>query len=341
MRPGELFGIAAFANALGEPGSVESILPADSATKRMIRGWGYRNFHRASDGTGITDLAVEAGSRVLDKVGILAEDIDLIVLAIPDIAEYLYWDAAAATQARLGANNAEALLINQACCSGVVSFDHVAGKFSTHSSYNSALIIAANRVCEPYWDRVRTNTTVASDGACAAVAIRNFPRCCWLTTEIMTDGTYADFFRLEVGGTARPFGPSGEAVRILDRLDRLNKFFGSNTMAMGDFTESIGKRLVEVVDRACKSVALTRSDLKHIIHTADNIKAFSDLSRQLGIAIDCTNEDISMEYGHLGAADQIFGLEKKLSSGKLGKGDVVALTSVGSGMHWTCTLLQI
>jgi 3-oxoacyl-[acyl-carrier-protein] synthase-3 len=81
--------------------------------------------------------------------------------------------------------------------------------------------------------------------------------------------------------------------------------------------------------------------LKHIIHTADNIKAFSDLSRQLGIAIDCTNEDISMEYGHLGAADQIFGLEKKLSSGKLGKGDVVALTSVGSGMHWTCTLLQI
>ena len=48
-----------------------------------------------------------------------------------------------------------------------------------------------------------------------------------------------------------------------------------------------------------------------------------------------------MEHGHIGCADQLFGLERHLESGELVPGDLVALMSTGSGMHWVCAILRI
>lgn len=48
-----------------------------------------------------------------------------------------------------------------------------------------------------------------------------------------------------------------------------------------------------------------------------------------------------MELGHFGPADQLLSLERLLTAGELVTGDMVALLSMGSGMHWTCTLLRV
>ncbi len=227
------FGIAAMAHVLGDPVPVAAAAPQYTTDLEKIRSWGYQTLHRAAAGTGLTDLAAAAGHRALERAGMLAADLDLVVLAMSDIAEYLYWDAAAATQARLGARHAEALLLNQACGSGVASFDAVAGKLATHPGYRTALIIAANRVCEPYWNRMETITSVSSDGAVAAVAVRGHPSCRWLTTTVLTDGRYADFMRLEDGGTARPFTAGGQRVAaVASPFDRLDGFFDGDVREM-------------------------------------------------------------------------------------------------------------
>jgi 3-oxoacyl-[acyl-carrier-protein] synthase-3 len=336
------FGIVAFGRSLPEPSDVDSAAPDYTTDLDRVRGWGYRTFHRAPEGVGLTDLAVAAGEQALAEAGVAAEDVDLVVLAMADLAEYLYWDPAAATQARLGASGAEALLVNQACGGGVAAFDLVAGKFAAHPGYRTALVIGANRVAEPYWNRMEINTSVYSDGAAAAVIRRDHGSCAWLATEIITDGTYADFMRMDLGGAARPF-TAGDAdqPQVRSPHDRLDDFFAGDVRKMFAFVSMIRTRSREVVDAACSRAGVARADLRRVIHFNDNVRQLADLAADFGVPVETTNQKIGLELGHVGCADQLLTLQRLLADGELAAGDLVALTSTSSGMHWGCTLLRV
>ncbi|MER7753816.1 3-oxoacyl-[acyl-carrier-protein] synthase III C-terminal domain-containing protein [Kitasatospora sp. NPDC097643] len=339
---GVRFGVVAIGQALPEPSAVADLAPSYTEDLDRIRGWGYRTFHRAPEGVGLTDLAVEAGRQALAEAGIGADEVDLVVLAIADLAEYLYWDPAASTQARLGAHGAEAVLVNQACGGGVAAFDLVAGKFAVHPAYRTALVIGANRVAEPYWNRMEINTSVYSDGAAAAVVRRDHGGCRWLATETITDGTYADFMRMDVGGAANPFRAGDpEQPHVANPQDRLDAFFQGDVRAMYRFVSMIRSRSREVVDLACARAGIARQDIRRVIHFNDNGRQLADLAKDLDIALDRTNVDTALEHGHIGCADQLVTLRRLLAAGELATGDVVALTSTSSGMHWICTLLQV
>src|SRR6266540_1131784 len=336
------FGVLAMGHVLGEPVEVAQAAGEYTDDVTKIETWGYRTFHRAEAGTGLTDLAESAGQLALKRSGVDAADVDLLVLAMSDIAEHLYWDPAAATQARLGAHQAEALLLNQACVSGVLSFDAVAGKFATHPEYRTALVIAANRVCEQYWNRMESTTSISSDGAAAAVLVRDHPRCRWLATATISDGRYANFFRLSLGGAAHPFRPGEHRPALVDNpFDRLEDFFGRDHRAMLRFVETIGERNREVLARACAQACVAPESVTRVIHQNDNLRAFAELAEELAIPLERTNVALAMQLGHLGCADHLLCLESHLAAGDLAAGDIVALTSVGSGMHWACTLLRI
>ncbi|MEE1784669.1 3-oxoacyl-[acyl-carrier-protein] synthase III C-terminal domain-containing protein [Streptomyces sp. SP17BM10] len=336
------FGIVSLAHTLGEPVDVDPVVPEFTADVERVRSWGYRRFHRAADGVGLTDLAVEAGRLALERAAVAASEVDLVVLAMSDLSEYLYWDAAASTAARLEAYDAEAVLLGQACGGGVAAFDLVGGRFATHPDYDTALIIGANRVCEPYWNRMEINTSIFSDGAAAAVVRRDHPRCRWMLTETLTDGRYADFMRMETGGAARPFGGGDhERPRVLSPTDRLQDFFADDLRRMFAFVSTIRNRNREIVERACARAGIAVDDLARLLHFHDNVNAFAELAKDLGLPLERTNTELAAEHGHVGCADQLLSLERQLAAGELAEGDIVALTSTGSGMHWLCTLLTI
>jgi 3-oxoacyl-[acyl-carrier-protein] synthase III len=336
------FGIVALGHALGEELAVMDVAPQYTDELRKVAGWGFRGFHRAHDSTGLTDLAEQAGRLALERAGLAADELDLVVLAMTDIAEYLYWDAAAAIQARLGAHRAEALLVNQACGSGVLALDAAAGKFATRPEYRTALVVGANRVCDAYWNRMESTTAITSDGAAAAVLARGHEGRRFLSAAVISDGRYADFFRLETGGTARPFGSDGCVPdRVASPYDRLEEFFGDDHRAMLDFADTVLRREREVFEVACARAGVQSDRVRRVIHLNDNRKALADLASELGLPLERTNAELAMAHGHLGCADQLFCLEQHLEAGEIGPGDLVALMSTGSGMHWVCALLRI
>ncbi|MEO6089066.1 MAG: 3-oxoacyl-[acyl-carrier-protein] synthase III C-terminal domain-containing protein [Umezawaea sp.] len=335
------FGIVSLGHVLGEPVDVAETASRFTADVDRVRGWGYRTFHRAEDGVGLTDLAARAGILALERAGVDPGEVDLVVLAMSDLAEHLYWDAAGATQAKVGAHGAEAVLLTQACGGGVAAFDIVAGKLATHPDYDTALIIGANRVCEQYWNRMEINTSVFSDGAAAAVVRRDHPRRRWLTTEILSDGRYADFMRMDVGAAADPFTAATADVKVKSPTARLEEFFAGDIRRMFEFVSTIRTRNHEIVRRACARVGLAPDDLARLIHFNDNVQALTELAKDLGVGLDRTNVDVAVAHGHVGCADQLLALEHHLTTGELGDGDVVALTSTASGMHWLCTLLAL
>ncbi|GLY43382.1 3-oxoacyl-[acyl-carrier-protein] synthase 3 [Amycolatopsis sp. NBRC 101858] len=330
-------GIVALGQALGTPGDPAGLPGADGA---KLRNWGYRRLHRAEPGVGLTDLAVQAGEAALRRAGVAAAEVDLVVLAITDIAEYLYWDPAAAVQHRLGADRAEAVLLTQACGGGVTAFDTVAGRFATHPGYRTALVAAANRIVEPYWDRVETGASLGSDGAAAAVLRRDHPDGRWLVTETISDGRYAGFMRMEAGGAAAPFTGT-DPVGLAPMAERMDRFFDGDGRAALAFADALGARTREVLQRACDRAGIPVGALERVLYLHDTLPAFEALAKELGVPLDRTNFEQALAHGHCGPADQLISLERLLSGGELVPGDVVALLSTGSGMHWACTLLRI
>jgi 3-oxoacyl-[acyl-carrier-protein] synthase-3 len=336
------FGIVTVDYSLGEPYAVAEAAPGYTKNQLKVRTWGYRTFYRARDGVGLTDLATAAGQRALARADLPAGEVDLVVLAMADIPEHLYWDPAAATQAKLGAHRAEAVLVNQACSSGVVAFDTVAGKLATHPDYRLALLITANRVCEEYWNRMESSTAVMSDGAAAAIIVREHSQCQWLATEIISDGGYADFSYLPGGGAARPFSAGGPAPgQIGDPIELMEEFLGHNVRELIKFARHTRDNTRAALELACRRAAIPVDAVRYILHMNGTAKALRDFAREFGLPLENTNASIARDYGHFGSADQLLSFGKMLDEGRFRTGDVVALSSAGNGMHWACTLLRV
>ncbi|MET8545551.1 3-oxoacyl-[acyl-carrier-protein] synthase III C-terminal domain-containing protein [Kitasatospora sp. NPDC004799] len=333
------YGLMSFGSALGEPVAVEDVAAQYTGDLDRIRGYGYRTVHRSPDGVGLTDLAVDAARAALDEAGTDPAELDLVVLAITDIPEYLYWDPAASLQDRIGAHRAEAVLLTQACVGGISCFDLVAGRFATHPEYQRALVVGANRTCEPYWNRMYTNALLFSDGAGATVAGRGHPRLRWRASEVISDGRYADLFRMEQGGAAAPFRGGRAPDPARDAWD-LMEYFDYDTERFQEFVGLMGERVCQVVAQACKRIGASVPDLARVVLTNDNLATLTKLADRLGVPVERTNLDISLERGHFGAADHILDLQYHRAAGHFADGDLIALAGMGRGMHWGCTLLQ-
>jgi 3-oxoacyl-[acyl-carrier-protein] synthase III len=336
------FGLISFGTALGTSVPVENVASEYTSKIELILARGYSNVLRCPPEVGVTDLAVDAARRALATAQVSASDLDLVVLAVTDMTEYLYWDAASSAAHRIGATRAEAVLLTQACAGGVLCLDAVAGKFATHPDYSLALVIAANRCCEAYWNRLDTQPLVFSDGSVAAVARRGHPRLRWLATEAITEGRYADFYRMDAGGSAAPFGSPGSreaGVHARDSWDVM-EHFGYGGQLLQQFSDHLTEQAQRVLERACARAGTEVAALSKVILVNDNVTAMTSLATRFGIPLSRTNLELAVEYGHLGAADQLFCLGQYYTRGELAPGNRLALVSWGRGMHWACSILE-
>lgn len=335
-----MFGIAGFGTALGEPTPVAQVVADYSDDTDRILAYGYRTVHRAAAGVQVSDLAYAAATAALAEAGVEPAEVDLLVLALTDLSEYLYWDAAAALQHRLGASNAEAVLITQACTASLAGLSLVAGRFATQDDCATALVVGANRCCEQYWNRMQTQSMVFSDGAAAVVARRDHARLRWRGGHQATDGRFADFYRMDTGGAAVPFGPGADQPQARDAWDIMD-FFDYDDERFDDFARLINSRTREVVDRACARAGVSHDKLARVVFLHDNRRAMTALAEAVGVPLDRTNIDIGLAVGHLGAADQFYSLRQLLADGAVRDGDLVALVGLGRGMHWACVLVEV
>jgi 3-oxoacyl-[acyl-carrier-protein] synthase-3 len=339
-----MLGLRAFGRALGQRVAVADVAADYTDEVERVVSYGYEHVYRCPSEVGITDLAEQAGAKALATAGLDADAVDLIVLAVTDLTEYLYWDAAAALQRRLGAIRAEAVLMTQACTSGVVCLDTVAGRFATHPDYQTALVVAANRTSEQYWNRLDTQPLLFSDGAAAVVAARDHHELRWRGTETATDGRWADFFRMDLGGAARPFPPDvavpRDELRTRDAWSIMEDF-DYDAERFGAFMHELDARARLVIERACRRAGRAVTDLSRLLFTHDTALAYESLCAELGLPAERTNLAMASEHGHLGAADQLHDLAAYQEAGELRQGDLIALAGRGRGMHWACSLIEV
>ncbi|RSN24747.1 3-oxoacyl-ACP synthase [Amycolatopsis sp. WAC 01416] len=335
------FGIAGFGYAFGEDQDVEHVAGTYVTDPERVVQWGYRTFHRAADGVTSTALAAEASRAALARVAMDPADVDLVVLANSELAEYPYWDSSAALARELKIRERQTMLLTEGCACGVTGLGAVAGQLALQPELDTVLFTAVNRVSEFHRNRMNVNNAVHSDGAVAVVLRRGHDRTTWLATEQFTDSDFCDWFRTDIGGSVTPIPPPGwSSANAPSGTERVQAHFRKDPRQLQKFGEQLNARVVEVVERACRRAAVRREDLARFIYINDP-DGIADVAGSIDFPLARTNHELASDHGHMGAADQLVALGTYLDRGELNSGDLVALAGISIGMRWYCTIFRV
>ena len=200
--------------------SVGSYVPSRTVTNQQLATmvntsdeWivtrtGIRERHIAAKGEFTSDMAARAAMKALERARISPEQVDLIIVATitPDMP---FPSTACLVQQKIGAKRAAAFDL-KAACSGFIYALEVGQQFVMSRSYDTVLVIGAEKLSSVVNWSDRNTCVLFGDGAGAAV-LQNRPNSHGLLTACMgADGAQADVLCLPGGGCKTP--PSHESL---------------------------------------------------------------------------------------------------------------------------------
>src|SRR5258706_12075313 len=149
-----------------------------------------------------SDLAAKAALRAMKNAGVVADQIDLIIVAriTPDMP---FPSTACLVQKKIGAKRAAAFDL-EAACSGFIYGLEIAQQFIMSRTYNTVLVIGAEKLSSIIDWQDRNTCVLFGDGAGAAI-LQNRPNTHGLLTTVMgSDGRKADLLSMPGGGSRCP-----------------------------------------------------------------------------------------------------------------------------------------
>src|SRR5436190_7600229 len=170
----------------------------DTSDEWITSRTGIKERHIAADDEFTSDLGAEAATRAMKKAGITAEQIDLIIVATitPDMP---FPSTACLVQRKIGAKRAAAFDL-AAACSGFIYALEIAQQFIRSRTYDTVLVIGAEKLSSITALNDRNTCVLFGDGAGAAV-LQNNPNSHGLLTAVMgADGRKSDLLFMPGGG---------------------------------------------------------------------------------------------------------------------------------------------
>lgn len=298
----------------------------DTNDQWIVERTGIRERRIGAPGTATSDLAYEAAQMALERAGIKAEQVDLIIVATstPDM---LFPSTACLVQERLGAWNAAAFDLS-AGCTGFVYALSVAEKFLLSPDNKYILVIGAE-MCSRMVDYSDRNTAILfGDGAGAAVVGRGDGGNGILSAYLGADGRGARHLYMPAGGSAIP--ASHETVENKMHFARMNG------QEIFKFATSI---IPEVGDRLLGEAGLRYEDIDFFVPHQANLRIIKTAIKRSEIPLEKTLLNIQ-KYGNMSAACIPVALSEAELEGKLKAGDLVLMIAFGAGLTFGGILLR-
>jgi 3-oxoacyl-[acyl-carrier-protein] synthase-3 len=287
---------------------------------------GIRERRIAADGEATSDMAVSAAGRAMESAGISAEALDLIIVATitPDM---LFPSTACLVQQKLGANRAVAFDI-EAACSGFVYALEIAAQFIQSHSFQTALVIGAEKMSSVIDWADRNTCVLFGDGAGAAVLQHRPASRGLLTTCLGSDGTKASLLELPAGGSACPSTAESVARRLhFLRMDGKETFRNAVTAMVSAANEALARCGIRIEQIRC------------IIPHQANQRILTAVGERLGATSGQVFVNVD-RYGNTSAASVGIALDEAVRSGRIQRGDLVLLVVFGAGLTWGATVLE-
>ncbi|EEG77211.1 beta-ketoacyl-ACP synthase III [Dethiobacter alkaliphilus] len=279
----------------------------------------------AAEGEHTSDLAARAAQKALDDAGISVDEVDLIILATatPDSPMP---STACHVQAKIGATRAAAFDLS-AVCTGFIYGLAVGSQFVATGVYKRVLVIGAEVLSRILDWSDRSTCVLFGDGA-GAVVLGPREAEGLLSFKLGSDGTTANLLHIPAGGTCQPATPQ----TLEDRLHYVkmsgNEIYKFAVRAMGEVTQ-------EALDAA----GVDKKDLDLLVPHQANWRIIEAARKRFDVPEDRVVVNID-RYGNMSSASIPVALDEAYRSGRLNRGDLLALVGFGAGLTWGAAVLR-
>jgi len=295
----------------------------DTSNEWIVSRSGIERRHFAAEGQTTSDLAIRAARAALDDAGLVADDIDSIILATstPDLT---FPATATIVQAGLGMTRGFAFDV-QAVCAGFVFALANANAMIQSGQAKRILVIGAETFSRIMNWEDRGTCVLFGDGAGAlileaaegdgTVEDRGI-----LATDLNSDGRYRDI--LQVSGGVSSSQTTGHLMMAGKEVFR-------------HAVDKLAQTTLAVMEKA----GVTAEDIDRVVPHQANIRIITGTARKLGLPMEKIVVTVQ-DHGNTSAASIPLAMSVAKAEGLLRPGELVVTEAIGGGLAWGAVLLR-
>jgi 3-oxoacyl-[acyl-carrier-protein] synthase-3 len=276
------------------------------------------------EGLGSSDLAVNAINLLLEKRGIGAEEIDLIICATatPDM---MFPSTACIIADKIGAKNAFGYDL-MAACSGFLFSVATASKYIETGTYKKIVVVGADKMSSIVDYEDRQTCIIFGDGAGAVLLEPDTEGFGVQDSILKSNGEGRHYLKMEGGGSVKPASYA--------TIDAKQHYIHQEGQTVFKFAV---KGMADVSEEIMKKNNLTGDDIAWLVPHQANKRIIDATANRMGVGTDKVMLNIS-KYGNTTNGTIPLCLWEWES--QLNKGDNIILAAFGGGFTWGSIYLK-
>jgi 3-oxoacyl-[acyl-carrier-protein] synthase-3 len=299
----------------------------DTTNDWIMTRVGIRERHIVEKGVATSDLAVEAAKKALAQRGFSPTDIETLIVGTvtPDM---LFPSTACLVQHKLGAKGAWGFDVSAACSAFLYSLQ-TGAQFIASGTHKRVLVIGADVMSSIIDYADRATCVIFGDGAGAAILEPAEDDSIGLIDFIHeVDGSGGCYLYMPGGGSLNP--------STHETVDKRMHYVHQDGQQVFKFAV---RKQTEACEKLLARNGLKGSDIDAFIPHQANLRIINATADRLGLRPESVVVNIE-QYGNTTAGTIPLAMNTAIEQGKLKKGSLVLLASVGAGFTVGAALLR-
>jgi 3-oxoacyl-[acyl-carrier-protein] synthase-3 len=286
---------------------------------------GIRQRRLAESHEATSDYAIRAARMAMERAGVTADEIDLIIVATVT-GDMPFPSTACIVQDAIGAKRAGAFDLSAACPGWIYGVTVAEGMIAA-GRCNCALVIGAELLSKLVNWEDRSTAVLFGDAAGAAI-LKPIDQGGIQATLLGSEGAGGCHLYVEAGGSRRP--TSAETVAEGAHYVRMNgqEVFKFAVRVMNEATD-------EILNRA----GWTAEQIDLLVPHQANARIIDAAVKRLGLSPERVMVNVD-RYGNTSSASIPLALFEAQEAGRLKAGDKVVCVSFGAGLVWGAIALE-
>ncbi|MGC6519479.1 MAG: beta-ketoacyl-ACP synthase III [Candidatus Puniceispirillaceae bacterium] len=292
----------------------------DTSDEWIRQRTGIAQRHIVAEGEKTSDLARNAAQQALERAGIKADQLDLIIVAT-STPDDTFPSTATKVQHQLGASGAIAFDV-QAVCAGFVYALDVADAMLSAGRGKRALVIGAESFSKILDWNDRSTCVLFGDGAGAVLLERSDEGHGYgvLASRLHADGAHRDILYVDGGPSS-----SGEVGHV--RMEG-NKVFRHAV-----------EKLSSVMDEVLEAAGMPVTEVDWLVPHQANIRIIEGMQKKMNLPDSQVVKTVHA-HANTSAASIPLALAEAVGDGRISDGQVLAFEAIGGGLVWGAALVR-
>ncbi len=299
----------------------------DTNNEWILSRVGIRQRHIVEKGVATSDLAVEAAKKALAQRGLTPSDVDVIIVGTvtPDM---FFPSTACLVQHKLGATGVWGFDLS-AACSAFIYGVQTGAQFIASGAHKRVLVIGADTMSSIIDYTDRATCVIFGDGA-GAVLLE--------AAENESEGLIDFIHEVDGSGGCFLYMPGGGSLHPSSRetVDKKMHFVHQDGQQVFKFAV---RKQTDLCLRLLERNGLKGSDIDAFIPHQANLRIINATAERLGLRPENVIVNIQ-DYGNTTAGTIPLAMNTAIERGKLKKGSLVLMASVGAGFTVGAALMR-